>query len=75
MSGLPIVDAFGTTATFGTFGFLIVIFGSLYPAPAYACNLLPYLFVVYLVGDAIWYAILAARMPRVLPPSQSDLEL
>jgi hypothetical protein len=75
MSDLSIVDAFGTTATFGTFGFLMVIFGSLYAAPAYACNLLPYLFVVYLVGDAMWHAILAARMPRALPPIQSDLEL
>jgi amino acid transporter len=111
MSGLPVVDAFGTTATFGTFGFLVVyllisvvapldlyrvdamqprhallgivgvvlmafvIFGSLYPIPAWPYNLLPYLFVAYLVGGAIWYAILAARTPNALLAIGRDLEL
>jgi amino acid transporter len=111
MSGLPIVDAFGTTATFGTFGFLVVyllisvvapldlygagimqtrhallggvgvaltafvIFGSLYPVPAWPYNLLPYLFVAYLASGAVWYAIVAARSPSALLAIQSDLEL
>src|SRR6185312_8418190 len=84
LSRMPIVDAFGTTATFGTFGFLVVyllislvapldlyrvgamqprhallgivgvllmafvIFGSLYPVPAWPYNLLPYLFAAFL---------------------------
>jgi amino acid transporter len=111
LSGLPIVLAFGTMATFGTFGFLViyllisvvapldmaragilkprhavlgcvgvilmafVIFGSLYPVPEYPYNLLPYLFVAYLLSGAAWYAILAARSPSALLAIQNDLEL
>jgi amino acid transporter len=111
MGSMPIVDAFGTTATFGTFGFLVVcllisvvapldlhragimrkhhaligiigvvlmafvIFGSLYPVPAYPYNLLPYLFVAWLLSGAVWYGVLAARSPDALLAIQHDLEL
>jgi amino acid transporter len=111
MGSMPIVDAFGTTATFGIFGFLVVyllisivapldlhragimrkhhaligiigvvlmafvIFGSLYPVPAYPYNLLPYLFVAWLLSGAVWYGVLAARSPDALLAIQHDLEL
>ena len=111
LSRMPIVDAFGTTATFGTFGFLVVyllislvapldlhrvgamqprhallgfvgvvlmafvIFGSLYPVPAWPYNLLPYLFAAFLACGAVWYAIVATRTPSALLAIERDLEL
>ena len=111
LSGLSALDEFGLTATFSTFGFLViyllisivasvdlyrsatlrlrhvivgavgvllmgfVIFGSLYPVPAYPYNLLPYLFALYLLVGGLWYGILAGRAPHVLAALHQDLEL
>ena len=111
LSGLPALDEFGLTATFSTFGFLVVyllisivapvdlyrsavlrprhvivgavgvllmafvIFGSLYPVPAYPYNLLPYLFAFYLLVGGLWYGILVGQAPHAVAALHQDLEL
>jgi amino acid transporter len=101
---------FGLTATFSTFGFLVVyllislvapvdlhragrmrlyhiaigvlgvvlmlfcMVGSVYPVPDYPYNLLPYLFVAYLLVGVFWYAVLSYRSPQALALLHEDLE-
>jgi amino acid transporter len=53
---------------------LFVIFGSVYPVPAFPYNLLPYLFLGYLLCGGIWFARLKAGSPGTLIAIQHDLE-
>jgi amino acid transporter len=53
---------------------LFVVFGSVYPVPAYPYNVLPYLFFAYMAIGAIWFAILRARSPQTLASIQHDME-
>jgi hypothetical protein len=51
-----------------------VFYGSVYPVPSYPYNLLPYLFLAYMVVGAIWFAILKSKSPQVLASIQHDME-
>jgi amino acid transporter len=51
-----------------------VIFGSVYPVPAYPYNLLPYVFFAYMLVGAAWFTRLNARSPLVLASIQHDME-
>jgi amino acid transporter len=51
-----------------------VIYGSVYPVPAYPFNILPYLFLAYMVIGAVWFAILKAKSPQILASIQHDME-
>jgi amino acid transporter len=111
MADVAPLDAYGLTATFGTFGFLVIYllisivapvdlyradalqlrdlmigiggvalmcfvgFGSLYPAPDYPYNVLPYLFAAYLLLGALRYGIILSRTPKTLTALHVDLEL
>ena len=58
----------------GTALMLFVIFGSVYPVPAYPYNILPYAFFAYMVAGAIWFAMLKSRSPATLASIQHDME-
>jgi amino acid transporter len=62
------------TGILGTALMLFVIFGSVYPVPAYPYNLLPYVFFAYLLVGAAWFARLRSRSPHVLASIQHDME-
>jgi len=62
------------TGAIGAVLMLVVIFGSLYPVPAFPYNLLPYLFLGYLLVGGIWFAILKSTSPATLVAIQHDLE-
>jgi amino acid transporter len=51
-----------------------VIYGSVYPVPAYPFNILPYLFLGYMVIGAIWFGVLKAKSPQVLSSIVHDME-
>ncbi len=51
------------------------VIGSLYPVPAYPLNLLPYLFLAYLVIGALWFLALKLRAPNVLLGVEHDMEV
>jgi amino acid transporter len=51
-----------------------VIWGSIYPVPAYPFNILPYLFLGYMVIGAVWFGVLKAKSPQVLASIQHDME-
>jgi len=53
---------------------MFVIWGSVYPVPAYPFNILPYLFLAYMVVGAIWFAILKRKSPQILASIQLDME-
>ncbi|MEA3149448.1 MAG: hypothetical protein QOD56_387 [Gammaproteobacteria bacterium] len=53
---------------------LFVIFGSVFPIPAYPYNILPYTFFAYMVVGAIWFAMLKAKSPETLASIQHDME-
>jgi amino acid transporter len=58
----------------GTALMLFVIFGSVYPVPAYPYNILPFLFFGYVAVGAVWFAVLKARSPATLESIQHDME-
>jgi amino acid transporter len=51
-----------------------VIFGSVYPAPPYPFNWLPYLFAAYMVIGLAWAGYLKLRAPDVLVTMEHDME-
>jgi amino acid transporter len=53
---------------------LFVIWGSVYPVPAYPFNILPYLFLGYMAVGAIWFAVLKRKSPQTLASIQLDME-
>ncbi len=53
---------------------LFVIYGSIYPVPAYPFNILPYLFFGYMGAGAIWFAVLKAKSPQILATIVHDME-
>ncbi len=63
-----IVGILGAIAMIGGF------FGSVYPVPAYPYNILPYLFIGYMVFGVIWLVTLKKRSPQVLDKIEHDLE-
>jgi len=63
---------------FGILGVVLMvasIIGSLYPVPAYPMNLLPYIFMAYMVIGAIWFFVLKARAPQTLLGIEKDMEV
>jgi amino acid transporter len=58
----------------GTALMLFVVFGSIYPVPAYPYNVLPYFFFAYMAAGAVWFALLKARSPQTLASIQHDME-
>jgi amino acid transporter len=62
---------------FGALGALLMVLalaGSLYPVPAYPLNLLPYMFLVYMLFGTAWFFILKSRVPQALLGIEKDLE-
>jgi amino acid transporter len=53
---------------------LFVIWGSVYPVPSYPFNILPYLFLGYMVAGAIWFFVLKSKSPQVLASIVHDME-
>ncbi len=53
---------------------LFVIVGSVYPAPAYPYNILPYLFILYMAAGAAWFAALKVKSPQTLATISHDME-
>lgn len=53
---------------------MFVIFGSVYPIPAYPYNILPYLFFGYMAVGTTWFARLHGRSPQVLTSIAHDME-
>jgi uncharacterized membrane protein YhhN len=51
-----------------------VIYASLVPYPAYPFNLLPPIFVVFMVVGAIWFAVLKSKSPETLRLIANDME-
>jgi amino acid transporter len=58
----------------GTALMLFVIVGSVYPAPAYPYDILPYIFFAYMAVGAVWFAILKSKSPQTLASIQHDME-
>jgi len=58
----------------GTALMLFVVFGSVYPVPAYPYNILPYTFFAYMIAGAIWFAMLKRKSPQTLASIQHDME-
>jgi amino acid transporter len=58
----------------GTLLMTFVIFGSVYPVPPWPQNLLPYLFLAYLMVGAAWSFRLARQNPDLLNAISSDKE-
>jgi amino acid transporter len=58
----------------GTALMLFVIFGSVYPVPAYPYNTLPFLFFGYMALGAVWFAVLKAKSPQTLAAIEHDME-
>ena len=59
----------------GTILMALSLVGSLYPVPAYPLNLLPYIFLLYMVVGAVWFFVLRAKAPTVLLHIEHDLEV
>ena len=53
---------------------LFVIWGSLYPAPDYPLNLMPYIFAIYMLIGAAWFLYLKRTAPQELLNIEHDLE-
>src|SRR6202051_1285163 len=53
---------------------MFVIVGSVYPAPEYPYDILPYIFFAYLIVGAAWFARLKAKSPETLASIQHDME-
>lgn len=53
---------------------LFVIFGSVYPIPAYPYNILPYLFFAYMLVGGVWFTALKLRSPTTLQSIEHDME-
>jgi amino acid transporter len=53
---------------------MFVIVGSVYPAPDYPYDILPYIFFAYLIVGAVWFARLKATSPATLASIQHDME-
>jgi Na+/alanine symporter len=51
-----------------------VIFGSIFPVPAFPYNILPYLFVAYMLAGAGWFVMLRRKSPQILNSIGLDME-
>ena len=51
-----------------------VIWGSVYPVPAYPFNILPYLFLAYMIIGAVWFGVLKSKSPQILTSIVHDME-
>jgi len=70
-------DMRGQHVLLGILGALLmsfVIFGSVYPEPEYPFNLLPYVFLAYLLIGAVWFGVLKFKSPQTLVSIQHDME-
>lgn len=71
-------EASGKDYALGALGVVLMIgavVGSLYPMPAYPLNLLPYIFLAYLVVGIAWFFVLKARAPQTLLGIEHDMEV
>lgn len=53
---------------------LFVIWGSIYPVPDYPMNLLPYVFILYMMVGAAWFLYLKRVAPQEFANIEHDLE-
>lgn len=53
---------------------LFVVLGSVYPAPEYPYDILPYLFFAYMALGAAWFTVLKVQSPQTLASIQHDME-
>ena len=63
---------------FGVLGVILMIgavVGSIYPVPAYPLNLLPYIFLAYLLVGVVWFFVLKMRAPQKLLGIEKDMEV
>ena len=70
-------DLRGRHVLLGILGALLmsfVIFGSVYPEPEYPFNVLPYVFLAYLLVGAVWFGVLKLKSPQTLVSIQHDME-
>src|SRR5471030_1331223 len=58
----------------GALAMVGAVIGSVYPVPDYPYNILPYLFVAYMLVGAIWLMMLKKRAPQVLEKIEHDME-
>ncbi|RQS07321.1 APC family permease [Burkholderia sp. Bp8998] len=58
----------------GAIAMIGAFIGSVYPVPDYPYNVLPYLFVAYMLVGVIWLMMLKMRSPQVLDRIEHDLE-
>lgn len=66
------------TIIFGGLGALLMVLslvGSLYPLPVYPLNLLPPIFILYMVVGALWFFVLRKMKPGTLLQIEHDLEV
>jgi amino acid transporter len=62
----------------GIFGAVLMVgavVGCVYPVPDYPLNLLPYIFLAFMVVGIIWFFILRARAPQTLLGIEKDMEV
>ena len=52
---------------------VLSLIGSLYPIPAYPLNLLPYIFLAYMMVGVVWFFIVKGRAPGALESLQKDI--
>jgi amino acid transporter len=67
--GRVVLGALGVVLMIGAF------LGNVYPAPAFPLNLLPYIFVAYLLIGVLWFFVLKLRSPQTLLGIEKDLEV
>jgi amino acid transporter len=61
--------------TLGSFGIAGDNFLSkIFPIPAAPYNVFPYLFLLYLVGGAVWFAVMRSRSPGIIRRMEADIE-
>ncbi len=58
----------------GALAMVGAVIGSVYPVPDFPYNILPYLFVVYMLVGIAWLMMLRKRSPQVLAKIEHDLE-
>src|SRR5260370_41000935 len=57
----------------GALAMVGAVIGSVYPGPDYPYNILPYLFVAYMLVGAVWVLVVKKTSPQVLDMSEHDL--
>ncbi|MBU2851378.1 APC family permease [Acidithiobacillus ferrivorans] len=61
-------------AVIGIVAMLGAFFGSVYPVPSYPYNVLPYIYLAYLIVGLLWLAKIKYSAPQILQKMSEDLE-